>query len=287
MNRLPLEKRVLIIRCLVEGMSIRSTCRTVGVARNTVLKLLRDVGRACAIYQNEVLRDLPCRRVEVDEIWSFVYAKQKNARTAKNPPKKAGDVWTWVALCPDTKLVASWMVGDRTIESALPFMADLKSRLAHRVQLTSDGYTPYLEAVQETFGSGADYAMLVKQYGPRDERPGGREYFKGSIKAPIMGRPKKDLISTSAVERQNLTMRMNMKRFTRKTNAFSKKIENHAHAVGLHFHWYNACRIHRSIGTTPAIKAGIADRFFGASDIIRMVDDANPTKERGPYGPRK
>lgn len=289
MNRLPIDKRVLILHCLVEGMSIRSTARVADVSKNTVLKLLVDAGRACSDYQDRVLRELPCRRIEVDEIWSFVYAKNKNVAEAKNPPQRAGDVWTWTSMCPDTKLVPSWCVGDRTAVTANEFMHDLRDRLANRVQLTSDGYNPYLEAVEDSFGCGVDYAMLVKQYGPRLDEEGNpksqNEYFKGSVKEKISGHPNRKLISTSAVERQNLTMRMSMKRFTRKTNAFSKKIRNHAAAISLHFMHYNFSRIHQTIQVTPAMEAGITRRLWEIRDIVDLTEASLP--KPGPRGPYK
>ena len=283
MNRLPDHKRVLIIRCLVEGMSIRSTARTADVSKNTVLKLLREAGKACAEFQDRQLRDLNSRLIEVDEIWSFVYAKEKNVPRAKNPPPQAGDVWTWTAFDPDSKLVPSWRVGDRSSMTAIDFMDDLRARLAHRVQLTSDGHNAYLEAVEGAFGGDVDYAMLVKIYG---KQPGGEhETCIGSIKRPIEGRPNRKSISTSGVERNNLTMRMSMRRFGRLTNAFSKRVENHVAALSLHFMHYNFCRIHRSIRTTPAMAAGVTDRLYEISDIVRIIDESLP--KPGPRGPYK
>ena len=283
MNKLPCHKRELIIRCLVEGMSIRSTARTVDVSKNTIIKLLKDAGTACSTFQDITLRNLSCRRVEVDEIWSFVYAKKKNVSTAKNPPKSAGDAWTWTAIDPDTKLAVSWLVGDRTGVTAADFMDDLRERITGRVQLTSDGHNPYLEAVEGAFAGDVDYAMLVKIYGttPEDRR----KRYIGADRQRISGKPKPEWISTSGVERQNLTMRMCMRRFTRKTNAFSKKVENHAAAISLHFMYYNFCRLHQSLRITPAMAAGVTTRVWEISDIVKLIDDSLP--KPGPRGPYK
>lgn len=279
MNRLPLHKRILILRCLVEGMGIRATARTADVSKLTVARLLKAAGQTCATYQDQALRDLSCTRIEVDEIWSFVYAKEKNVERAKKAPRGAGDVWTWVATCPETKLVPSWRIGDRTLDTAATFMKDLQSRLAHRVQLTSDGHKAYLEAVEEAFGCDVDYAMLQKIYAA-DEL---------ELKAErIMGEPDVDLISTSIVERQNLTMRMSIRRFTRRTNAFSKKIENHAYAVALHFMHYNFCRIHMSLDVTPAMAAGVTPKLYDLDWVAGLIETDAP-KPRRPktYQPRK
>ena len=297
MNTLNTQTKTLILKCLVEGMSIRAVARIADVSRNTVTKLLIDAGKACADYQDKALRDLPCSRIEVDEIWSFVYAKQKNVPRAVAAPPKAGDVWTWTAICADTKLVPSWIVGDRTSATGIEFMDDLRSRLANRVQLTSDGHKAYLEAVEGAFGGDVDYAMLVKLYGKAPGEESERRYSPaeciGTKRKVIEGKPKKSLISTSYVERQNLTMRMSMRRFTRLTNAFSKKIENHAHSVALHFMHYNFCRIHQTLGVTPAMEAGVTERLWEVSDIVKLVEDAAPKpKKPGPakgtkYAPRK
>ena len=279
MRRLPLHKRILILRCLVEGMGIRATARAADVSKLTVARLLKAAGQTCAAYQDQALRNLSCSRIEVDEIWSFVYAKAKNVEQAKAAPRGAGDVWTWVAMCPETKLVPSWRIGDRTLDTATAFMKDLQSRLAHRVQLTSDGHKAYLEAVEEAFGCDVDYAMLQKIYST-DEL---------ELKAErIVGEPDLDLISTSMVERQNLTMRMSMRRFTRQTNAFSKKLENHAYAVALHFMHYNFCRIHMSLDVTPAMAAGVTPKLYDLDWIVSLVE-ADAPKPRRPktYQPRK
>ncbi|MYF11889.1 MAG: IS1 family transposase, partial [Gammaproteobacteria bacterium] len=233
--------------------------------------------------------DLPCTRIEVDEIWSFVYAKEKNVSRAKSAPPKAGDVWTWTAICAHTKLVPSWIVGDRTSATGIEFMDDLRGRLANRVQLTSDGHSAYLQAVEGAFGGDVDYAMLVKLYGKTEGEGNERRYSPaeciGAKRKIIEGKPNKALISTSYAERQNLTMRMSMRRFTRLTNAFSKKVENHAYSVALHFMHYNFCRIHQTLGVTPAMEAGVTERLWEVSDIAKLVEAAAP--KPGPRGPYK
>lgn len=282
MNVMPLAKRAQILGLLVEGNSINATCRITGAAKATVLKLLADVGAACAEYQNRTLVNLPCKRVQCDEIWSFVGAKQKHVEQGA---AGHGDVWTWTAICADTKLIASWMVGSRDGEAARAFIADLAPRLAHRVQLTTDGHKAYLDAVEDAFAWEIDYAMLVKQYGDGPNSP-ERKYspseYKGSKKVKITGNPVKADVSTSYVERQNLTMRMSMRRFTRLTNGFSKKIENHAHAVALHFMYYNFGRIHKTLRVTPAMEAGIADHVWSLEEIAALVPEPK-AKPRGPY----
>ena len=286
MNKLPIKTRKLILRCLVEGQSIRATVRTAEVSKNTVIKLMIDAGKACAAYQDKALRDLPCRRIECDEIWAFIYAKDKNVPRAKAAPPEAGDVWTWTAIDPETKLVPSWRVGDRSGDTAIELMDDLRSRLANRVQLTTDGHRAYLEAVEGAFGADVDYAMLIKLYGSGDDgkKTAERKYSPatctGTRKRRIEGKPERDHISTSMAERQNLTMRMSIRRFTRLTNAFSKKIENHAHSVALHFMHYNFCRIHSSLRVSPAMAAGVTDRLWDIEDIVRLVDDAAPKPNR-------
>ncbi|MCY4260994.1 MAG: IS1 family transposase [Rhodobacteraceae bacterium] len=287
MNTLPPHRKVLILKCLVEGMSIRSTARIADVSRNTVTKLLVDAGKACAVYQDKALRDLNCNYIQVDEAWCFVYAKEKNVKRAKSAPAEAGDVWTWVAIDADTKLVPSWRVGDRSGSTAIDLMDDLRSRLANRVQLTTDGHRAYLEAVEGAFGGDVDYAQLVKLYGnaPEGQRRYSPAECTGIRKRKVEGNPDPEHVSTSFVERQNLTMRMSMRRFTRLTNAFSKKIENHAHAVALHYMYYNFCRIHQSLQITPAMAAGVTDRLYEIADIVKLVEDAAP--KPGPRGPYK
>ncbi|MEO5928998.1 MAG: IS1 family transposase [Candidatus Kapaibacterium sp.] len=273
MNKLTLAKRTQIIHCLVEGMSLRATTRIADVSINTVSKLLVDAGKACAAYQDETLRGLTCKRIQVDEIWSFVYAKQKNASDEMKEAGTAGDVWTWTAIDADTKLVPSWLVGSRDAECAGMFIKDLACRLSNRVQLTSDGLKTYLEAVDMAFGADIDYGMLVKVYGP--EIGGDHRYSPaectGAIKTVVMGKPDKAHISTSYVERQNLTMRMQMRRFTRLTNAFSKKVENHAHAVALHSMYYNFVRLHKTLRCSPAMEAGVTNHLWEVEDIAKLV----------------
>lgn len=274
MNRLSTEKRAQIVGALVEGNSIRATVRMTGAAKNTVTKLLVDLGTACATHQFVELRDLPCRTIECDEIWAFCYAKQKNVPTEHQGTFGYGDVWTWTALCADTKLVPAWLVGERTYWDAKIFMQDLASRLSQRVQLTSDGYNVYLRAVEETFGGGIDYAMLHKIYGqdPQAERRYSPAVCIGADQRVMIGNPDDAKISTSYVERQNLTMRMGMRRFTRLTNAFSKKIENLGAAVALHYMHYNYARVHQTLKTTPAVAAGVADHKWSNYEIAALLD---------------
>jgi IS1 family transposase len=245
-----------------------------GAAKNTVVKLLVDLGRACSIFQDETLRDLTCRRIQCDEIWSFCYAKQKNIPEEYRGQPGYGDVWTWTAICADTKLVPCWLVGERTGADAMAFVEDLASRLAHRVQLTTDGHRPYLEAVEEAFGADIDYAMLIKLYGPdpQAERRYSPPTCIGAETHIVQGDPHPDHISTSYVERQNLTMRMGMRRFTRLTNAFRKKLENLAAAVALHYCYYNFVRVHQTLKTTPAVAAGVADHEWTLAELVALLD---------------
>ncbi len=275
MNQLPTETRARILSCLVEGVSLRATSRLCGVAINTVVKLQVEAGEACAAFQDKAFRNLKCRRLECDEIWSFCYAKQKNVPTEMRGTFGVGDVWTWTAIDADTKLIPCWHLGNRDGGAAYEFMHDLASRLAHRVQLTTDGHKPYLAAVEDAFGSNIDYATLTKIYG---EGPGGDTRYSppvctGVKCAVVSGSPEPTKISTSYVERQNLNIRMGMRRFTRLTNAFSKKIENHGHALALYFMFYNFCRIHTTLRVTPAMEAGVADRVWEMTDVVRMMDE--------------
>lgn len=274
MNRLSIAKRAQIVGLLVEGNSLRATSRLADVSINTVTKLLVDLGKACSECQDKTLRNVHCKRVQVDEIWAFCYSKQKNIPHDRKGEFGVGDVWTWTGIDADTKLVVSWLVGDRGGETAKAFVSDLASRLAGRVQLTSDGHVPYLWAVEDAFGADIDYAMLVKIYGQNSE--GQKRYSPpeciGAKRQAVTGRPDPKHISTSFVERQNLTMRMSMRRFTRLTNAFSKKVENHAHAVALHFMYYNFGRIHKSLRITPAMAAGVSDHVWSLAEIARLAD---------------
>lgn len=258
----------------MEGNSIRSTVRITGAAKNTVTKLLVDVGRACAEYQDKTLVNLPCKRLQCDEIWSFCHSKQKNVPEDKRGEFGYGDVWTWTAICADTKLVPSWLVSSRDSTAAAIFMNDLASRLAHQVQLTTDGNTIYLQAVEDAFGGDIDYAMLVKLYGvdPEAEKRYSPPKCLGTERTRINGNPDPAHVSTSYAERQNLTMRMSMRRFTRLTNAFSKKVENLAHAVALHFMYYNFARIHRSLRVTPAMEAGVSDHVWTLEEIAALAE---------------
>lgn len=273
MNQLPLETRARILNCLVEGVSLRATARLCGVAINSVVKLQIEAGEAAEAFQDRTFRNLNCRRLECDEIWSFVGAKEKNA-SAEKKAQGWGDVWTWTAIDADSKIIPCWHVGDRDGGAAYEFMHDLASRLAHRVQLTTDGHKPYLEAVADAFGNDIDYAQLVKIYGDSG-RPDTRyspPQCTGIKVAVVSGKPEGSKISTSYVERQNLNMRMGMRRFTRLTNAFSKKVENHARALALYFFHYNFCRIHTTLRVTPAMEAGVADRVLDMDDLIRLMD---------------
>lgn len=274
MNKLNVQKRTQIIASLVEGNSIRATCRMTGAAKGTVLKLLADVGKACSEYQDKTLKDLSCKRIQCDEIWSFCYAKEKNVPDDKKGEFGYGDIYTWTALCADTKLVPSWYIGKRDAQSAMVFMNDLASRLKNRVQLTTDGHKAYLEAVESAFGADIDYSQLIKLYGnPREEKEVrySPAVCNGTKIVKINGNSNPRNVSTSYVERQNLTMRMSMRRFTRLTNAFSKKVENLVHAVALHFMYYNFCRIHQTLRVTPAMEANITDHVWDIKDILNLL----------------
>lgn len=273
MNRLTREKQRQVIAALVEGNSIRATVRMTGVAKNTIVKLLAEVGKTCAEYQDKVFHDLTCKKIQCDEIWSFCYAKEKNVPEEFKGHFGYGDIYTWIAICADTKIVPSWYVGRRDYQSAKYFIEDLASRLSHRVQLTTDGHKSYLQAVEDSFGSEIDYAQLIKIYG--SDREAEVRYSPaqctGAIKERIQGNPDMKHVSTSYVERQNLTMRMSMRRFTRLTNGFSKKIENHAYAISLHYMYYNFCRIHQTLRVTPSMEAGVTDHVWEIEDIIGLL----------------
>ncbi|MHB8885074.1 MAG: IS1 family transposase [Methylovirgula sp.] len=288
MHKLPSQERAHILHLLCEGQSIRAVTRLTGASKNTVTKLLIDAGKACMAYHDANVRNVKAKRIQVDEIWSFTYAKQKNVAAAKAAPEGAGDTWTWTAIEADTKLIVSYFVGGRDGECAIAFMDDLRSRLANRVQLTSDGHKAYLEAVEGAFGGDVDYAQLVKIYGASPESAKGRyspAECTGARKERIEGSPDPAYVSTSYVERQNLTMRMHMRRFTRLTNAFSKKVENHAYAVALHMMYYNFVRIHAKLRMSPAMAAGVSDRLWEVADIVALIERAEsaPAKVRGPY----
>jgi IS1 family transposase len=287
-NRLSPQQRKHVIASLVEGSSIRATCRMTGVAKNTVTKLLVDLGTVCSIYQDRLMRDLPCERVQCDEIWAFCYAKAKNVPESKKGEPGIGDVWTSVAICADTKVVLSYLVGGRGVDEAREFMADVAKRVRGRVQLTTDGHTPYLVAVNEAFKGEVDHGILVKHYASSGAGGAGRYspgVCTGASRATVRGNPDEAHISTSYVERQNLTMRMSMRRFTRLTNAFSKKVENLTAAVSLHFFHYNFCRVHKSLdGKTPAMAAGVTDHVWTLDELVGLLVEAEnvPTK-RGSY----
>jgi IS1 family transposase len=287
MNSLSLKERGRIIHMLCEGNSLRAVARMADVSRNTVDKLLCDVGAACLAYQDEHHRNLTCQRVQCDEIWSFVYAREKNLPEEKRGEFGYGDVWTWTAIDADTKLVPCWLVGHRTLPAAKMFIGDLASRLANRVQLSTDGHRPYLAAVDQHFGEEIDYGCIVKLYGTvkddgtKSYGPAGDDCI-GIRKKVVAGAPKESDISTSIVERQNLTMRMSMRRFTRKTNGHSKKVENHMHAISLHFLYYNYARIHQTLRITPAMAAGLSDHVWSAEEIAALAPIEAP-QTRGPY----
>ncbi len=274
MNRLPIEKQTQIINLLIEGNSLRATSRITGTSINTVTKLLVDVGTACAKFHNDHMIHVQSKRIQCDEIWSFCYAKEKNVPMDMKGTGRAGDVWTWTAIDADSKLIVSWLVGGRDAYSANEFMKDVSSRLANRVQLTTDGLKVYLDAVYNAFEGFIDFAQLIKMYG--GEKDSEKRYSPaectGTKKKVIQGNPDKKHVSTSYIERQNLTMRMHMRRFTRLTNGFSKKIENHCHAIALHFVYYNWCKIHKTLRVTPAMEAGLTKKFMEIEDIVKLTE---------------
>ncbi len=273
MNVLPLNKRVQIINLLVEGSSLRAISRITGCSINTVTKLLVDTGKACQKFHDEQVKNVKAKRVQCDEIWSFVYSKQKNVPEGMHG--EAGDIWTWTAIDSDTKLIISYYVGNRDYESAHEFMNDVASRVKNHIQLTTDGLKAYLEATEDAFPQGIDFAQLHKVYATvskEDSRRYSPAACTGAIKKQVIGSPDPKHISTSHVERQNLTMRMHMRRFTRLTNAFSKKVENHCHAIALHFTYYNFCRIHKTLRVTPAMEAGLTNDIMEIEDIVKLTD---------------
>lgn len=289
MNKLPIQTRVTILNMLVEGSSMRSISRITGVSINTVTKLLEDAGRACAEFHDQTVVAVNSTEVQCDEIWSFCYAKEKNVPEAKAAPDGSGDVWTWTAIDRHSKLIVAFQVGDRSARTAREFMFDVAYRLAKRVQLTTDGNSAYLKAVADAFAADVDYAMLVKQYGePTGVTPSDRRYSPadctGAIKEPIFGKPDMDKVSTSHAERANLSMRMGMRRFTRLTNGFSKKLENHLHMLSLYFVHYNFVRMHKTLKMTPAMAAGVTNTLHDMTWLVSMIDAAAPKPgPRGPY----
>lgn len=284
MNKLDSKTRAQVIGCLVEGCSIRSTVRMTGVSKPTVLRLLVEAGAVASKFQDRMFRDLTCKRIQVDELWGFIGAKAKNVTAtlaAKNP--SAGDIWLWVAIDADTKIVPTWLLGGRDADVACQFLYDLRQRLSNRVQLTSDGHKAYLVGVDYAWsGMNIDYAMLVKMYGA--ERPGEARYSPaeciGCKATPIIGKPDPEHVSTSFAERQNLNVRMGVRRYTRLTNAFSRKIENHSAAVALYYFAYNFINIHRTLRTTPAMAAGVTDRLWEVSDLVAILEAEERRLER-------
>jgi IS1 family transposase len=286
MNKLPIEKRVQILSMLCEGSAMRAIARVCDVSLNTVAKLLEDAGEACLEMHHGLVQNVKAKRIQCDEIWSFNYCKDKNVATARAAPEDAGSVWTWTALDSDSKLIVSYFIGDRSAQSAIAVMDDLRGRLANRVQLTTDGYRVYVDAVEGAFGGDVDYAMLVKLYGGTDSSPETRyspAECIGTRRSKISGSPDMARVSTSHVERSNLSMRMHMRRFTRLTNAFSKKLQNHIYMVALYTVFYNFIRIHKTLHVTPAMAADISNRLYDFTDILAVIDAKAAPKPRGPY----
>lgn len=291
MNKLPFQTRLDILHMLCEDSSMRATARIKDVSFNTVAKLLVDAGRACVMFHDATVRNVKATKIQCDELWAFCYAKQKTVQYAKKPVEGAGDVWTWTAIEAETKLLVSWLIGNRDGDTAAIFIKDLKARIANRVQLTTDGHKAYLQAVEDAFGADIDYAMLIKLYGASDDhehRYSPSECI-GIEKKPVMGAPVDADISTSYVERHNLTTRMSVRRFTRLTNAFTKKLENHGHAFALYAVWYNFVRIHKTLRMSPAMAAGVSKTLWSMDDIVGLIEQAEgaqgPTT-RGPYKKR-
>ncbi|MGO9741321.1 MAG: IS1 family transposase [Roseiarcus sp.] len=274
MNKLDKADRAKIIHLLCEGMSIRAITRVTGTSKTTVSKLVVDAGQAAAWYQDRVFQNLACKRLQIDEIWGFVGAKQKNVPTMRTPIKDAGDAWLWLATDAQTKLVPCWHVGGRDGGAAMEFIDDLAQRLSNRVQITTDGLRAYIDAIDTAFGGEVDFAQLIKIYGPVPDGP--RRFSPaeclGAVKTPIQGNPDMDHVSTSYAERNNLNVRMHTRRMTRLTNAFSKKMENHAHAMALHFLYYNFVRIHKTLKTTPAMAAGVTERLWEVADMVSVLE---------------
>jgi IS1 family transposase len=281
MNSLPTSKHTQVIAALVEGNSVNSTSRMTGVCKQAILALLEEIGCACAEYHNRVVRNVKSQRVEVDEIWQFCYAKEKNVPADKKGKFGYGDVWTTTGIDADSKLIISYLVARRDARSARQFMDDLASRISNKIQMTTDGHKVYVNAVEHAFGSAVDYAMLIKVYGAPLQEDASTRYSPATCidcqTAVIAGNPDPEHISTSYVERQNLTMRMSMRRFTRLTNGFSKKVENHGHAVALHFMYYNFCRIHKSLRVTPAMEAGLADHPWTIAELCGLLKPKKST----------
>jgi len=288
MNKLPLAKRVQILNLLCEGMSMRAVARIVDVSFNTVAKALIDAGTVCAEMHDELVRDVKSTRIECDEIWAFNYCKQRTVRTAKAAPAEAGDIWTWTGIDADSKLIVSYLVGDRSGQAAIELMDDLRARLANRVQITTDGHRAYLEVVEGAFGCDVDYAQIIKMYGATPSPPGRYSPAEctGVQKVRIEGNPDIRKVSTSYVEAHNKTMRMHMRRFTRLTNGHSKKVANHAHMVALYTVFYNFIRTHSKLRMSPAMAAGIASTFLGIEDVLARIDAKQTPKVRGPYRKR-
>lgn len=274
MNRMSEEKRAQVVAALVEGNSIRSTCRMTGCSKNSVIKLLADLGTVCAAYQSQAFRDLSCKRFQIDECWAFCYCKQKNLSSEKQGRFGYGDVWTFAAICDKSKLVPSWRIGTRDSITAGEFVQDLVNRLKNRVQITTDGHTMYLEAIEKAFGAGVDYAVLQKLYGsdPEAEKRYSPAQCIGTRRASIQGNPAREYVSTSYVERMNLTLRMGQRRYTRLTNGFSKKVENLAYSLAIFLMYYNFVRIHQSLRITPAMAAGVTNRLWSIKDMVALLE---------------
>jgi IS1 family transposase len=276
MNRLDPKTRAQVVRCLVDGVSLRATSRITGASKNTITKLLCELGAACRAYHDQHVRGVTSKRVQCDEIWSFVYGKDKNLSDAAKATGEKGSMWTWTAIDADSKLVISYLIGGRDAGYAWAFMQDVAERVANRVQLTTDGHKPYLAAVDAAFSGEIDYAILIKEYGETDAGAGRYSPANccGTIRKPVTGCPEAEHVSTSYVERQNLTMRMALRRFTRLTNGFSKKLANLEHAVSLHFAYYNFCRVHQTLRVTPAMEAGLTDRVWSIDDLIALMPES-------------